>query len=226
MRSITLAVCVCTFARADPARDQAIAMVAKMTMEEKITVVHGSGSQSGYGGDTCAAPSAPGNATNPNCADENLPRLGLPPLLLADGPQGYRTVWLHGDLRQSSTQYPSLLSLGASFDKHLARQLGEAMGAEFAGKGANVQLGPALNVHRVAVNGRNCEVGALPCVSNCLSILHTRCAVPERRRRRSRSYAGAGSDRRHSVARGDGVRQALGPQQPGEQQIRRLGQRG
>ena len=36
-------------------------------------------------------------------------------------------------------------------------QWGAALGKEFRAKGANMILGPSINVHRVARNGRNAE---------------------------------------------------------------------
>ena len=44
-----------------------------------------------------------------------------------------------------------------SFDKDLMYQRGYAMGQEFRGKGAHVQLGPMTNMGRVAAGGRNWE---------------------------------------------------------------------
>ena len=46
---------------------------------------------------------------------------------------------------------------GATWDTDLVYQWGAAMGKEFFGKGANVQLGPGVNVARVPRNGRNFE---------------------------------------------------------------------
>ena len=79
------------------------------------------------------------------------PRLGIPPLNLNDGPQGFRTA--HDD--GTSTSWPSGLTMAATWDEEAMFLWGSAMGVEFAGKGANVQLGPGLNVARVPHNGRN-----------------------------------------------------------------------
>jgi beta-glucosidase len=75
-------------------------------------------------------------------------RLGIPPLTMNDGPQGFRDP--HG----LSTQFPSGLAAAASWDVAAMRQWGAAMGQEFHAKGANVQLGPGLCVARVPNNGR------------------------------------------------------------------------
>lgn len=50
-----------------------------------------------------------------------------------------------------------MLAVGATWDAELARAYGAALGREFRVKGANVYLGPGVNVHRVARNGRNGE---------------------------------------------------------------------
>jgi len=57
----------------------------------------------------------------------------------------------------TSTQWPSGLTIAASWDRQLAEAWGKAMGKEFRDKGANVQLGPGLNVARVPGGGRNFE---------------------------------------------------------------------
>lgn len=78
-------------------------------------------------------------------------RLMIPPLNMNDGPQGFR------DPKALSTQYPSGLTVAASWDPLAVRSWGEAMGAEFFTKGANVQLGPGVCLARVAYDGRNFE---------------------------------------------------------------------
>lgn len=84
-----------------------------------------------------------------------VPSKGIPSLNLQDNGQGYRTF----EPRQvpQVTAWPSTLGVAATWDRHLGRAWGEALGREFFLKGANVLLGPGLNVHRVARNGRNIE---------------------------------------------------------------------
>ena len=55
------------------------------------------------------------------------------------------------------TAFPSLLALAATFARPLARAYGAAVGREFRAKGANVMLGPQLNVQRVPRSGRAAE---------------------------------------------------------------------
>merc|ERR1712185_48831 len=71
-----------------------------------------------------------------------------------DGPQGFR-----GEAGKS-TLWPSGLTVAHSFDRQLFREWGKALGAEFAGKGANVMYGPGLNVQRLANGGRSFEYGS------------------------------------------------------------------
>lgn len=114
--------------------ERADALLANMTLDEKVHMLHGSGV--GYVGNV-----------------EGNERLGIPALRLNDGPQGFRDPHHSG----TTTQFPSGLTVGATWDKELAFEWGKAMGAEFFAKGANVQLGPGVCVARVPHNGRNFE---------------------------------------------------------------------
>ncbi len=90
----------------------------------------------------------------------------VPPINMEDGPQGFRDPHHPG----TSTAYPSGLTIAATFSPFLAGQWGAAMATEFKAKGANVLLGPAVNVARVPRNGRNFEYmsGEDPCVGAAL----------------------------------------------------------
>ncbi|MEU7165350.1 glycoside hydrolase family 3 C-terminal domain-containing protein [Streptomyces morookaense] len=121
----------------DQARHKAEELVRRMTLDEKITQLHGTGPQfpgSGYNG------SIPGNS-----------RLGIPALYLADGPNGV------GNGATGVTQWPSAKALAAAWDPGLARRYGAAYGAEQAGKGHNVALAPCVNILRVPNWGRSAE---------------------------------------------------------------------
>ena len=92
-----------------------------------------------------------------------IPRLGVPWTSLQDGPQGFRDgKYGHypgpsGLPVGTATQWPSSLTVGATWDPQLAGEWGAAMGAEWRVKGANVHLGPGLCVARVPHGGRNFE---------------------------------------------------------------------
>jgi beta-glucosidase len=68
-------------------------------------------------------------------------------------PQGYRD-----DLfPKTTTAWPSALTLASTWDVESLEKWAKAMGDEFYRKGANVHLGPGLNLARVPLNGRNFE---------------------------------------------------------------------
>jgi len=81
------------------------------------------------------------------------PRLGIPDLKINDGPQGFR--W--DEKNDTATYFPAGVKIGATWSVDAAYKWGETMAKEYHAKGANVQLGPALNVHRIPINGRNFE---------------------------------------------------------------------
>ncbi|WP_414167277.1 glycoside hydrolase family 3 C-terminal domain-containing protein [Streptoverticillium reticulum] len=121
----------------DQARRKAEDLVRRMTLDEKIAQLHGTGPQlpgTGYNG------SIPGN-----------PRLGIPALYLADGASGV------GNGATGVTQWPGAKALAAAWDPELARRYGAAHGAEQAGKGHNVALAPCVNILRVPNWGRSSE---------------------------------------------------------------------
>jgi beta-glucosidase len=122
---------------ADPARARAEKLVASMTQAEKFGFFQGS-----HNGDRAYVGIVTG-----------VPRLGIPDLRLNDGPEGFRDNKHPG----TSTQWPSGLTVAHSWDPAAFGQWGAAMGAEFAGKGANVLYGPAVNVARIANGGRSFE---------------------------------------------------------------------
>jgi len=84
-----------------------------------------------------------------------VPRHGLPSLNMQDAAGGFRTYW--NDIVGTVTCWPSLLAMAATWDPQTVREYAVALGREFAGKGANGILGPSVEVHRVAANGRNFE---------------------------------------------------------------------
>jgi beta-glucosidase len=79
-----------------------------------------------------------------------LPRLGLPEIKFSDGPTGCRN-W------GPSTAYPASIGLAAAFDRGLAERVGTAMGRDCRARGVHVLLGPAVNIQRSPLNGRNFE---------------------------------------------------------------------
>jgi len=87
-----------------------------------------------------------------------IPRLRIPALKLADAGNGFRNNPL-ANMKAfgSSTSFPSALAMASTWDDNLVSKTARAIGEEFKAKGANVILGPAVQVHRVQRNGRNFE---------------------------------------------------------------------
>jgi beta-glucosidase len=78
------------------------------------------------------------------------PDLGLPRLRMADGPIGVR----HGG---PSTTMAGGISLAASWDPALAAEEGTQIARDARAKGVHFMLGPAFNIYRAPMNGRNFE---------------------------------------------------------------------
>jgi beta-glucosidase len=115
---------------------RAAALVRQMTLDEKISLVHGTGfiTGNGYTGFTPA-----------------IPRLGIPAFYLADGPNGV------GNGGKGVTAFPAAINNAASWDTRLLRSYGAVLGAEHAGKGNDVALAPTMNILRVPGWGRAFE---------------------------------------------------------------------
>ena len=77
-------------------------------------------------------------------------RLGIPEIHMADGPLGVRNFG-------KSTAYPAGINLAASWDKKLAYNIGKAIACEARSKNAHIILGPAVNMYRMPLCGRNFE---------------------------------------------------------------------
>ena len=87
-------------------------------------------------------------------------RLGIPAIKVSDGPHGLRTQ------REGSTDpndsieavcFPAGCAAAASFDPALTRRMGAALGREARANGVQILLGPAVNIKRSPLCGRNFE---------------------------------------------------------------------
>ena len=112
-----------------------------MTLEEKAHFVIGTG-MAGAAGTTYA-----------------IPRLGIPAIVLADGPAGLRIQpTREGDPNTYyCTHFPIGTLLASTWNQELVESVGTAMGEEVHEYGADVYLAPAINIHRHPLNGRNFE---------------------------------------------------------------------
>ncbi len=115
--------------------------LSRMTLEEKIAMIH---AQSNF--------STPG-----------VPSLGIPEILMTDGPHGINkelewNSWASaGWTNDASTAFPAMTCLAATFNPDLSLKYGQAIGEEARYRRKDVLLGPALNIYRTPANGRNFE---------------------------------------------------------------------
>ncbi|HEY7072923.1 MAG TPA: glycoside hydrolase family 3 protein [Acidimicrobiales bacterium] len=85
-----------------------------------------------------------------------VPRLGIPPVRVTDGPNGARGTVM-GPAGPTATCLPSGSALGATWSTETVAEVGAVIGAEARAKGARVLLAPTVNIHRSPLAGRNFE---------------------------------------------------------------------
>ncbi len=125
--------------------DQRAAMVVQqMTLDEKLSLLHG------RGGFQAEGPISNGGAG----VVQGIPRLGLPPLQLADSAVGVRAAAERG---RYATLLPSTIGAAATWDLKLAYEYGEVIGRELRDQQYNATLGAGVNLMREPRNGRNFE---------------------------------------------------------------------
>ena len=115
--------------------------IARMTLQEKIRIIHAQSKFSSAG----------------------VPRLGFPDFWTDDGPHGVRpdVLWDEweqaGQTNDSCVAFPALTCLAASWNPQMSRIYGEALGEEALYRGKDMILGPGVNIYRTPLNGRNFE---------------------------------------------------------------------
>ena len=125
--------------------------LSRMTLNEKITVIH---AQSKF--------SSPG-----------VKRLGFPDFWTDDGPHGVRpdVLWDEweqaGQTNDSCVAFPALTCLAATWNPQMSSFYGKSLGEEALYRGKDMILGPGVNIYRTPLNGRNFEyMGEDPCLSS------------------------------------------------------------
>jgi beta-glucosidase len=92
---------------------------------------------------------------------EPIERVGLPRILMSDGPHGLRKVAAPDDAAiehsEQATCFPPAAGFGSSWDRELAYRVGDALGRECRVAGVAVLLGPGVNMKRSPLCGRNFE---------------------------------------------------------------------
>jgi len=86
-----------------------------------------------------------------------IPRLGVPPMAMADAGQGVRGG--QDSTLGPATAFPAGVLMAATWNTNVIWKIGQAIGEEARNKGSGVQieLGPAVNIHRNPLGGRDAE---------------------------------------------------------------------
>ncbi len=93
---------------------------------------------------------------------KSIERLGIPSVMMCDGPHGLRKQEGEGDhlginVSIETVCYPSAAALASSFDRTVMTRLGEVLGQECQAENVAMLLGPGLNIKRSPLCGRNFE---------------------------------------------------------------------
>ena len=137
-------------------------LIRQMSLEEKAQLVVGVGRRTG-GTQTTSAPVIGSSALKvPGAAGTtaSIPRLGIPNMVLADGPAGLRISPRRGNEDPKTyyaTGFPVATLVASTWDVDLAQKLGAACGEEVREYGVDIWLAPGLNIHRNPLGGRNFE---------------------------------------------------------------------
>ena len=133
-------------------------VISAMTIDEKILILKGTGMKAMLGmgtavGDTDKDVPGAAGTTYP------VPRLGIPSIVLADGPAGLRInpTRKRDDKTYYCTAFPVGTLLASSWDTGLLEDVGKAIGSEVFDYGVDVVLGPGVNIMRNPLCGRNYE---------------------------------------------------------------------
>ncbi len=90
-----------------------------------------------------------------------IPRLGIPSLCMADGPHGLRKQKVRGDSgtaqSEPATAFPTAAATASGWNPENLRRMGQAIGEECRHYGVHVLLGPGVNMKRNPLCGRNFE---------------------------------------------------------------------
>jgi len=87
-----------------------------------------------------------------------IERLGIPSIMMTDGPHGLRKQAGPGPFESiPATCFPTASCLACSWDRSLIERVGRAIGEECQAEGVSIILGPAVNIKRSPLCGRNFE---------------------------------------------------------------------
>jgi len=143
---------------AKPVEVRVADLLPRLTLEEKVSMVHAQSTFSAAG----------------------VPRLGIPDLWMDDGPLGVRAEVGEGfrNLNRTddfATAMPATLGLAASFNTNLAVAFGTVIGQEARQRNKNIMLGPSVCIQRTPLCGRNFEyMGEDPWLASRIAVNYIR----------------------------------------------------
>jgi beta-glucosidase len=152
-------------------KDPVKKVIAAMTLEEKAGLVVGTGMRMPGASPAAPAASAANTPAAPIIGQTQslvagaagtsfaIQRLGITPMVLADGPAGLRISPTRENDKNTyyCTAFPVATLLASTWDTELVNKVGQSIGNEVLEYGADVLLGPGMNIHRNPLCGRNFE---------------------------------------------------------------------
>ncbi|SHL96941.1 glycoside hydrolase family 3 N-terminal domain-containing protein [Flavobacterium chilense] len=139
-------------------KERAHDLVTKMTDDEKATFLMGTG-MPGFDGIKPVVGAIEGRVPGAAGGTYEIKRLGIPAIIVADGPAGLRIKPIRDNDSKTyyCTAFPVGTALASTWNEALIEKVGKAMGNEVKEYGVDVLLAPALNIHRNPLCGRNFE---------------------------------------------------------------------
>lgn len=147
--------CLAAAAQVTLAPDNIDEVLSQMTIKEKASLVVGAGYKSMLAGITGARVPVPGAAGMTRA----IPRLGIPAIVLSDGPAGVRIEPERRGMEATfyCTGFPIGSLLSSTWNAEMVERVGAAIGNEALEYGVDVLLAPGMNIQRNPLCGRNFE---------------------------------------------------------------------
>ena len=145
--------------------ERADLVIDKMTLDEKVQLLHGLGWETLFGPPPQSGAGI--RAIRPSGFIPGIARLGIPDLQMVDASMG---VSGGGDKSRYATALPSAVAMAAGWDSALSYETGTLIGSEVRAQGFNMSLGSGINLTREPRDGRTFEyMGEDPLLAGTLA---------------------------------------------------------